>query len=84
MANCPTFSWMHDNSLFDYQPGVDRRKEKALRMLSEGQSFAEVRLLLQVSHKTLTAWIKAGLPAGDPDLDQLSLVDGLTERERQV
>jgi len=59
------------------------RKEKALRMLSEGMSFAEVRLQLQVSHRTLTSWLKAGLPAGDPDLDQLSLVDGLSERERQ-
>jgi transposase len=70
-------------NLFEYQPGVDRRKEKALRMISEGYSYAEVCLRLQLSHKTLTAWIKSGLPAGDPALDQLSLVDGLTERERQ-
>jgi len=69
--------------LFEYQPGVDKRKEKALRMISEGHSNAEVCLHLQLSHKTLTSWIKPGLPAGDPDLDQLSLVDGLTERERQ-
>lgn len=74
---------MKKDYLFAYQPGVDRRKEKALRMLSEGQSLAEVRLLLQVSDKTLTVWVRAGLPAGDPDLDQLSLVDGLSERERQ-
>lgn len=68
--------------LFEHQPGVDRRKEKALRMISEGNSHAEVCLQLQTSHKTLTNWIRSGLPAGDPDLDQLSLVDGLTERER--
>lgn len=74
---------MSKEYLFDYQPGVDRRKEKALRMLSEGRSGAEVRLLLQVSEKTLSAWVKSGLPAGDPDLDQLSLVDGLSERERK-
>lgn len=74
---------MSKDFLFTYQPGVDLRKEKALRMLSEGMSFAEVRLQLQVSHRTLTSWLKAGLPAGDPDLDQLSLVDGLSERERQ-
>ena len=69
--------------LFAYQPGVDRRKEQALRMISEGHSFADVRLQLRISHKTLTVWIKAGLPKGDPDPDQLSLVDGLTERERR-
>jgi hypothetical protein len=69
--------------LFEYRPGVDRRKEKALRMISEGCTHAEVSLQLRVSHKTLTAWLKAGLPAGDPDLDQVSFVDGLTERERQ-
>ena len=69
--------------LFAYQPGVNLRKEKALRMISEGSSHAETRLNLQISHKTLTAWLKAGLPSGDPLLDQVSLVDGLTERERQ-
>jgi hypothetical protein len=69
-------------SLFLYQPGVNWRKEKALRMISEGCSFAEVRMLLQLSHKTLTGWIRSGLPAGEPELDQLSLVDGLSERER--
>ena len=69
--------------LFEYQPGVNLRKEKALRMISEGHSHAEICLQLQVSHKTLCSWIKSGLPAGDPDLDQLSLVDGLTERERK-
>ncbi len=69
--------------LFTYQPGVDRRKEQALRMISEGCSHAEVALHLQVSHKTLSAWTKSGLPAGDPELDQVSFVDGLTERERQ-
>ena len=74
---------MKMESLFEYRPGVDRRKEKALRLISEGCSHAEVRLQLQVSQKTLTAWVKSGLPAGDPELDQLSLVDGLTERERQ-
>lgn len=73
---------MSKDFLFTYQPGVDLRKEKALRMLSEGKSFAEVRLQLQISHRTLACWLKAGLPAGDPDLDQLSLVDGLSERER--
>ena len=52
-------------------------------MISEGHTHAEVCLQLQVSHRTLTLWVKPGLPAGDPDLDQLSLVDGLTERERQ-
>lgn len=74
---------MTEKYLFTYQPGVDWRKEKALRMVSEGRSHAEVRLQLEISQKTLNNWIKAGLPAGDPDLDQLSLVDGLTERERQ-
>ena len=69
--------------LFEYQPGVDWRKEKALRMISAGHSHAEVCLQLQASHKTLTNWISSGLPTGDPDLDQLSLVDGLSERERQ-
>lgn len=53
-------------------------------MISEGRSHSEVRLELQISQQTLSSWIKAGLPAGDPDLDQLSLVDGLTERERQT
>ena len=52
-------------------------------MISEGYSHAEVCLQLQMSHNTLTSWVKSGLPAGDPDLDQLSLVNGLTERERQ-
>ncbi len=52
-------------------------------MISEGSTHAEVCLQLMVSHKTLSAWIKPGLPEGDPELDQLSLVDGLTERERQ-
>lgn len=69
--------------LFAYQPGVNLRKEEALRMISEGSSHAETRLKLQISHKTLTAWLKSGLPAGDPVLDQVSLVDGMTERERQ-
>lgn len=71
------------DSLFAYQPGIDRRKEQALRMISDGRSFAEVCLELRISHKTLTTWIKSGLPAGDPDLDQVSFVDGMTERERQ-
>ena len=53
-------------------------------MISEGHSFDDVRLALQLSHKTLTAWLKAGIPAGEPDLDQLSLIDGLSERERQA
>ncbi|MDT8421423.1 MAG: hypothetical protein RQ754_13415 [Desulfuromonadales bacterium] len=70
-------------SLFSYQPGVCLRKEQALRMSSEGCTLAEIRLKLRLSHKTLTAWLKPGLPAGDPELDQLSLVDGLTERERR-
>ena len=74
---------MEMDALFTYQPGVDLRKEKALRMISEGLSHADVCLQLQVSYKTLTGWLRAGLPAGDPDLDQLSLVDGLSERERQ-
>lgn len=74
---------MSTDPLFAYQPGIDRRKEQALRMLSDGCSQAQVCLALRVSQKTLSAWIKAGLPAGDPDLDQLSFVDGLTERERQ-
>ncbi len=69
--------------LFEYRPGVDRRKEQALRMISEGRTHAEICLRLQVSYKTLNAWIKTGLPAGDPDLDQVSLIDGLTERERR-
>ena len=77
------FLWMNMECLFDHRPGVDWRKENALRMISDGNTHAEVCLKLQVSHKTLTAWIKSGLPAGDPNLDQLSLVDGLTERERQ-
>ena len=74
---------MTSGFLFAYQPGFNLRKEQALRMLSEGRSFAEVCLELRVSHKTLSAWVKAGLPAGDPDLDQLCFVDGMTERERQ-
>jgi hypothetical protein len=74
---------MSEDFLFTYQPGVDLRKEKALRMISEGHSLAEVRIQLQISEKTLAAWLRCGLPAGDPDLDQLSLVDGLSERERQ-
>lgn len=74
---------MNKDYLFTYQPGVDLRKEKALRMISEGHPYAEVRLQLEISQKTLDNWIKSGLPAGDPDLDQLSLVDGLSERERQ-
>ncbi len=75
---------MDSDLLFLHQPGISWRKEKALRMISEGHSFVEVRLALQLSHKTLTAWIKGGLPAGEPDLDQLSLIDGLSERERQA
>jgi Homeodomain-like domain len=74
---------MTTDCLFPYQPGINRRKEQALRMLSDGHTQAEVCLELRISHKTLSAWIKAGLPAGDPDLDQLSFVDGMTERERQ-
>ena len=74
---------MTTDPLFPYQPGINQRKEQALRMLSDGCSQAEVCLELHISHKTLSAWIKAGLPAGDPDLDQLSFVDGMTERERQ-
>ncbi len=70
-------------SLFEYRPGLNLRKEKALRMISDGHSYAEICLQLQVSHATLAAWVKSGLPSGDPDLDQLSLVDGLTERERR-
>ena len=69
--------------LFEYRAGLNQRKEKALRMIRDGHSPAEVCLELQLSAATLKAWLKAGLPAGDPDLDQLSLVDGLTERERQ-
>ena len=72
---------MEEKLLFTYQPGVDLRKEKAFRMISEGRSLAEVRLALQISEKTLAAWLKTGLPAGDPDLDQLSLVDGFSDRE---
>jgi hypothetical protein len=52
-------------------------------MIKDGSSPAEVCLELQLSSLTLAAWLKSGLPAGDPDLDQLSLVDGLTGRERQ-
>lgn len=69
-------------SLFEYRPGFDPRKEKALRMIKDGHPPAEVCLELQLSQRTLTSWLKAGLPTGDPDLDQLSLVDGLTDRER--
>lgn len=74
---------MTTEPLFPYQPGIDRRKELALRMLSDGHSLAEVCLELRVSQRTLSVWVKAGLPAGDPDLDQVSFVDGMTERERQ-
>jgi hypothetical protein len=74
---------MTTTPLFAYQPGINRLKEQALRMLSDGRSLAEVCLELRVSHQTLTAWIKSGLPAGDPDLDQVCFVDGMTERERQ-
>lgn len=77
------FLAMSTNPLFEFQAGIDRRKEQALRMISEGCSHAEVCLQLRVSHKTLNLWIRAGLPAGDPDLDQVSFFDGLTERERQ-
>jgi DNA-binding CsgD family transcriptional regulator len=83
-ANPPYLAEMQLQALFTYQPGVNLRKERALRMISEGRSHAEVRYALQISHKTLAAWIRAGLPAGDPELDQVSLVDGLTERERRV
>ena len=76
-------SAMQMDTLFTYQPGVNRRKEKALWMISEGRSHAEVRFELQISQKTLSSWVKAGHATGDPDLDQLSLVDGLTARERQ-
>jgi len=74
---------MTTKPLFDYQPGFNLLKERALRMLSDGRSPAEVCLELRISQRTLGAWIRAGLPAGDPDLDQVSLVDGMTERERQ-
>jgi len=77
------FLRMDMQSLFEYRPGINRRKENAIRMIADGHSHADVCLQLQISHKTLTAWISSGLPAGDPDLDQLSLIDGLTERERQ-
>lgn len=77
------FEAMTTESLFAYQPGINWRKEQALRMLSDGRTEAEVCLELRISSKTLTAWIKSGLPAGDPDLDQLSFVDGMSERERQ-
>jgi len=72
------------DKLFEYRPGLNQRKEKALRMIRDGRSLPEVCLELQLSAGTLNAWLKAGLPAGDPDLDQISLVDGLTERERQL
>lgn len=75
---------MSTDPLFAYQPGINRRKEEALRLLYEGCSEAEVCLQLRISQATLSAWIKAGRPAGDPDLDQLDFVDGLTERERQL
>jgi len=74
---------MTTEPLFPYQPGINLRKEQALRMLSDGRSQAEVCLELRISHRTLTAWIRAGLPAGDPELDQLCFVDGMTKRERQ-
>ena len=51
-------------------------------MISEGYAHTELCLQLQANNM-LAEWIKSGLPAGDPDLDQLSLIDGLTERERQ-
>jgi len=70
--------------LFENKPGFNLRREKALRMLAEGVTHAEVCLELQISTKTLQAWIKnAGQSKGDPDLDQVSLIDGLSERERQ-
>ena len=69
--------------LFQNQPGVHWRKEKALRMIADGHTHAEVCLEYKVSSKTLNAWLKAGIPSGDPDLDQVSLVDGLSQRERQ-
>ena len=74
---------MDMDPLFENRPGLNWRKEKALRMIKDGSSPAEVCLELQLSSRTLAAWLKSGLPAGDPDLDQLSLVDGLTGRERQ-
>ena len=74
---------MTTTPLFANQLGINRRKELALRMLSDGLSYAEVCLELRVSHTTLTSWVKAGLPAGDPDLDQVCFVDGMTERERR-
>lgn len=69
--------------LFQNQPGVNWRKEQALRMIADGHTHAEVRLQLQVSHKTLLAWVRSGPPSGDPELDQISLVDGLSQRERE-
>ena len=70
--------------LFENMPSPNWRKEKALKMVVEGYSHAEICQELQVSYKTLTAWLKCGLPKGDPDLDQVSLVDGLSGRERQT
>ena len=84
MIEKPPYSLtMTTECLFEHQSGLDRRKERALQMISEGHTHAEVCLQLQASNKTLTKWIKSGLSTGDPDLDQVSLVDGLSERERQ-
>ena len=69
--------------LFENKPGFILRREKALRMVKEGFTHAQVCLELQISQSTLSAWIKAvGQASGDPDLDQISLIDGLSQRER--
>ena len=76
---------MGQGKLFINKPGVIWRKERALRMVSDGKTLDQVCLELGVSLATLEAWIKSGLPdgrGGDPDLDQLSLYDGLSQRER--
>jgi len=52
-------------------------------MFAEGYTCPEIRLQLKISDKTLNACLKSGRPAGDPDLDQLSFFDGMTERERR-
>ena len=71
------------DTLFQHQQGLNRRKEKALRMISNGETYADICMELNVSFKTLQSWIKAGGAVGDPELDQVSLIDGLTERERK-
>jgi len=75
----------HLDSLFENIPGFSLCREKAIRMAKEGFSEADICLELLISPRTLSSWLKlAGQSSGDPDLDQVSFIDGLTDRERNT